>query len=71
MVWLTDYFSWIIVMAVMVASVYLGHVLTKREYEYDYRKNTERQYDTLDGLKKWQQLEEKKVRKNADSVSKL
>jgi len=47
-----------------VGGFILGHYLTKREYEYDYRKNTEKQFETLDGLKKWQQLEDKKAIKD-------
>jgi hypothetical protein len=66
-----DWLGFVLIAAGWIAAFILGHYLTKREYEYDYRKNTERQYETLDGLKKWHQLEEKKVRKNADSVSKL
>ena len=53
----------------LIVGFVMGHILTKKEYEYDYRKNTEKQFETLDGLKKWQQLEDKKAKKNANNVS--
>lgn len=66
-----DWFQLAWTVAGFIGFFALGHLLTKKEYEYDYRKNTEKQFETLDGLKKWHELKAKGRKNDADKVSKL